>query len=161
MSESAMKSPNELILSAPRALTYAVAMGLSSVFAPTMYIRLSVSSSSSATAAPAGETCLKDVAAASPVAFSRSLTSCQPFNASSRFMYPGLPLSTCIGRWPLTPTDASFWLGLHPYFSFSVSTSLPASGVQYSGILTDLDEEGDPVGPVHGIPGLSGEFVYG
>ena len=37
-------------------------------------------------AAPAGDTCLKDVAAGSPVAFLSSLTNCQPLNASRKLI---------------------------------------------------------------------------
>ena len=35
---------------------------------------------------PAGDTCLKEVAAGSPVAFFSSLTSCQPLNASKKLI---------------------------------------------------------------------------
>lgn len=52
------------------------------------------------TAAPAGETCLKDVAAGRPVAFLSSLTSCHPLKASRKLIYPALPLSTFIGSSP-------------------------------------------------------------
>ena len=38
------------------------------------------------TAAPAGETCLKEAAAGRPVASFSSLTNCQLFNASNRFI---------------------------------------------------------------------------
>ena len=47
--------------------------------------------------APAGETCLNEVAAGSPVAFFRSRTSCQPLKASRKLIYPGFPESTLIG----------------------------------------------------------------
>lgn len=60
--------------------------------------------------APAGDTCLNEVAAGSPVAFLRSRTSCQPLKASRKLMYPGLPEST----W----SEAHFHL---PYRSLMVS----------------------------------------
>lgn len=47
---------------------------------------------------PAGETCLNDVAAGSPVAALSSFTSCHPLNASRKLMYPGLPFKTLTGR---------------------------------------------------------------
>ena len=43
---------------------------------------------------PAGDTCLNDVAAGSPVAFLSSLTNCHPLNASRKLIYPGLPFNT-------------------------------------------------------------------
>ena len=86
VSESEIKSPNDAILSAPRALMYAVASGVRFLDAGTKYIRLSVSESGNATAAPAGDTCLNEVAAASPVAFLSSCTSCQPLRASIRLI---------------------------------------------------------------------------
>lgn len=45
-------------------------------------------------AAPAGLTCLKDVAAGRPVTSLSSLTNCQLLKASHKFMYPGEPLIT-------------------------------------------------------------------
>ena len=81
-----MKSPNDAMRSAPRALMYAVASGLRIFLEGTKYIRLSVSESGNATAAPAGDTCLNDVAAARPVALLSSCTSCQPLRASIRLM---------------------------------------------------------------------------
>ena len=62
-SDSAIKSPYEDILSAPLALAYAQAMGESSSMSSMKYIFFIVSSSGFPIAAPAGETCLKDVAA--------------------------------------------------------------------------------------------------
>ena len=47
-----------------------------------------------ATAAPAGETCLKEAAAGRPVAALSSFTSCQELRASRKLIYPGLPLRT-------------------------------------------------------------------
>lgn len=44
--------------------------------------------------APAGLTCLKDVAAGRPNAFLSSRTSCQPFRASQRLINPGDPFTT-------------------------------------------------------------------
>ena len=43
---------------------------------------------------PAGLTCLKEVAAASPRAAFSSLTSCQALRASHRLMKPGEPFTT-------------------------------------------------------------------
>ena len=75
-SERDMKSPNEDILSAPLALAYAHASGESSPIASsTQYIFFSTSESGRPTAAPAGDTCLNDVAAGSPVARLSSATS--------------------------------------------------------------------------------------
>lgn len=45
-------------------------------------------------AAPAGLTCLKEVAAGRPVTSLSSLTSCQLLKASHKLMYPGEPLIT-------------------------------------------------------------------
>ena len=50
-----------------------------------------LSSSGRPTAAPAGETCLKEVAAGRSSAAESSLTSAQEFKASRRLMYPGDP----------------------------------------------------------------------
>lgn len=50
------------------------------------------------TAAPAGETCLKLVAAGNPTAAFSSLTSCQAFNASHKFIKPGEPFTTFKGN---------------------------------------------------------------
>lgn len=47
-------------------------------------------------AAPAGLTCLKDVADGRPVTSLSSLTNCQLFKASHKLMYPGDPLITKI-----------------------------------------------------------------
>ena len=79
-----------------------------------------MSDKGSPTAAPAGLTCLNEVAAGSPVASFNSLTSCQPLRASKRLINPGLPFTTVIGRSPFSiKTRAGFWLGLHPYLSSS------------------------------------------
>lgn len=43
---------------------------------------------------PAGLTCLKEAAAATPTALRSSRTSCQAFRASHRLMKPGEPLTT-------------------------------------------------------------------
>lgn len=48
-------------------------------------------------AAPAGETCLKLVAAGTPKACFNSLTNCQPFKASQKLMKPGDPFKTTNG----------------------------------------------------------------
>ena len=75
-SESEIKSPNDDILSAPLALAYAHASGESSpIDSSTQYIFFKTSVSGRPTAAPAGDTCLKDVAAGSPVASFNSFTS--------------------------------------------------------------------------------------
>lgn len=47
-------------------------------------------------AAPAGLTCLNDVAAGRPVTSLSSLTNCQLLKASHKLMYPGEPLMTKI-----------------------------------------------------------------
>ena len=49
---------------------------------------------------PEGLTCLNEAADGSPVAFFNSFTSCQPFNASNRLIYPGFPLIIVIGSSP-------------------------------------------------------------
>lgn len=49
------------------------------------------------TAAPAGETCLKLVAAGKFRALFNSFTNCQPFRASHKFMKPGEPFTTVSG----------------------------------------------------------------
>ena len=106
-SERAIKSPKDDILSAPLALAYAQARGESSP-------------RGRPTAAPAGDTCLKDAAAGSPVAFLSSFTSCQPFKASRKLIYPGFPLRTVTGSSPFSIYIlAGFWLGLQPYLSAS------------------------------------------
>ncbi|MPC21525.1 hypothetical protein E2C01_014512 [Portunus trituberculatus] len=69
-SDSATKSPNEDIRSAPLALA------------------------GTPTAAPAGDTCLKEAAAGRLRAALSSLTSCQAFRASHRLMKPGEPFTT-------------------------------------------------------------------
>ncbi len=70
------------------------------------------------TAAPAGLTCLKEVAAGSPVASFNSLTSCQLLKASRKLMYPGRPFNTSIGNSPsCMKMRDGFWLGLQPYFN--------------------------------------------
>ena len=66
----------------------------------TQQIFFSTSVSGKPTAAPAGETCLKEVAAGSPVAFFNSFTSCQPLNASKKLIQPGFPFNTLIGSSP-------------------------------------------------------------
>ena len=81
------------------------------------YIFLSSSVKGIAMAAPAGETCLKEVAAAMPVFFFSSFTSCQPLRASRKLIYPGLPLIMVTGSFPLADMEAHFWFGLRPYFS--------------------------------------------
>ncbi len=118
-SEREMKSPNDDIRSAPRALAYAHARGLRSKLSSTQYIFFSTSLSGRPIAAPAGETCLNEVAAGLPVAFFSSFTSCQPLKASRRFIYPGRPLRTVNGSSPLFSiyTREGFWFGLHPYLS--------------------------------------------
>ena len=50
-----------------------------------------LSSSGRPTAAPAGETCLKEVAAGRSRAAESSLTRAQELRASRRLMYPGEP----------------------------------------------------------------------
>ena len=83
--ETATKSPNEHNGSAWRERRYAIAVGESSL--PAASYTESISGSMGAyTAAPAGETCLKDAAAGRPVAAESSLTSCQAFKASRRLM---------------------------------------------------------------------------
>lgn len=49
-------------------------------------------------AAPAGLTCLKEVAAGRPVASVSSLTNCQLLKASHKLIYPGDPLTTEISK---------------------------------------------------------------
>lgn len=49
-------------------------------------------------AAPAGLTCLKDVAAGRSVTSLSSLTNCQLLKASHRLMYPGEPFITEISK---------------------------------------------------------------
>lgn len=53
-----------------------------------------LSSKGRPTAAPAGETCLKEVAAGRSSAAESSLTRAQEFRASRRLMYPGDPDKT-------------------------------------------------------------------
>ena len=118
-SDKEMKSPKEDILSAPLALAYAQARGESSPRSSTQYIFLSTSLKGSPTAAPAGETCLNEVAAGSPVASLSSFTSCHPLNASMKFIYPGLPLSTSIGSSPFsTYIRDGFWVWIASVFQF-------------------------------------------
>ena len=107
-SERAIKSPNELILSAPLALTYAVARGESLVFGEIKYISLSSSESGTAIAAPAGDTCLKEAAAGIFVVSFNSFTSCQAFKASRKLIYPALPFRTVTGSFPSIEIDAGF-----------------------------------------------------
>ena len=71
--------------SAPRARIYAVAIGVSST-PSTKYIFFNVSDKGTATAAPAGLTCLKDAAAGRPVASFNSRTNCQLLKASKRLI---------------------------------------------------------------------------
>ena len=98
---------------------YAVATGESST-PSTKYTFCSTFDSGTATAAPAGLTCLNEAAAGSPVAFLSSRTSCQLFIASSRLIYPGRPFKTWNGSSPSSMnTFAGFWFGLQPYFSSS------------------------------------------
>ena len=96
-----------------------MASGVSAAASGTSYAAASSAESGTATAAPAGDTCLKDAAAGSPVAARSSRTSCHAFAASRKLMYPGVPLSTVKGAAPPTrcPTHAGFWCGLQPYFS--------------------------------------------
>lgn len=85
--ESATKSPKDDILSAPRALAYAVASGVNELIMSSTWHSLACSGvSGTPTAAPAGLTCLKDVAAGKFKAVSSSLTNCQAFRASQRLM---------------------------------------------------------------------------
>lgn len=112
-SDSAMKSPKEDILSAPwgatsisansqgvrndipRARAYAHARGVNvSLRSSTPYTFFSVSSNSSPTAAPAGDTCLNEAAAGRLSASLSSLTSAYEFSASKRLIYPGDPHKT-------------------------------------------------------------------
>ena len=125
-SERAIKSPKELILSAPLALTYAVARGESFVFGEMKYISLSSSVKGMAMAAPAGETCLKEAAEGIFVVSFSSFTNCQAFKASRKLIYPALPFRTVTGSFPSIEIDAGFWLGLRPYFS-SILSVLPPS----------------------------------
>ena len=98
-----MKSPYEDIRSAPRALAYAQATGERRIFtSSTKYIFFSVSLKGKPIAAPAGDTCLNDVAAGIPVAAFNSFTSCQPLSASRKFMYPGRPFKTSTGSSPFS-----------------------------------------------------------
>ena len=97
ISDNAIKSPNDDILSAPLALAYALASGDNFPKSSTQYILANVSSNSFPTAAPAGDTCLNDVAAGSPVASFNSLTNCHPLKASKKFIYPGFPFKTFTG----------------------------------------------------------------
>ena len=69
-------------------------MGESSPSSSTKYMARSVSVRGWPTAAPAGDTCLKEAAAGSPVASFSSFTSCQELKASRKLMKPGLPFST-------------------------------------------------------------------
>lgn len=63
-SERATQSPNEDILSAPLALAYAVANGVKlSIISSTMHSLACSGVSGTATAAPAGLTCLNEAAA--------------------------------------------------------------------------------------------------
>ena len=82
----------------------------------TSYAAHSTSFKGTATAAPAGLTCLKLLAAARPVASRSSLTRSQALAASRRLMYPGVPLRTVKGRSELRREriPAGFWWGLHP-----------------------------------------------
>ena len=95
-----MKSPNDDIRSVPRALAYAVAIGDSSrpAISSTKQAFLSLSLITLPTAADEGLTCLKEAAVALPVASFISLTSCHPFKASRRLIYPGLPFKTSKGN---------------------------------------------------------------
>ena len=88
VSESAIQSPKEDILSVPRALAYAQATGLSSSpsISSTKHAFFSLSSSFLPSAAEVGLTCLKEVAEISPVASLSSRTSCQLLNASRKLM---------------------------------------------------------------------------
>ena len=61
-------------------------MGERSAPSSTKYICRSTSLRGLPTAAPAGDTCLKDAAAGRPVAAFNSFTSCQEFSASSRLI---------------------------------------------------------------------------
>ena len=61
-------------------------MGESAWSASTKYICFSTSLSGLPSAAPAGDTCLKDAAAGMPVAFLRAFTSCHELNASQKLM---------------------------------------------------------------------------
>ena len=85
------------------------------------YILLSFSERGTDTAAPDGDTCLKEAAAGIPSTVFRSFTRAYPLSASRKLMYPGFPLSTVTGSSrPVMDIEASFWLGLSPYLSFIV-----------------------------------------
>ena len=74
-------------LTVPRARAYAMASGLSWSFkSATIHSWASLSLNVTPTAAPAGLTCLKDVAAGRPSTIFNSWTNCQPLRASSRLM---------------------------------------------------------------------------
>ena len=79
---------------------YANALGvnLAAASGVTSYAAHSTSVNGTATAAPAGLTCLKLDAAARPVASRNSLTSNHALAASSRLIYPGVPLRTVNGK---------------------------------------------------------------
>ena len=80
-------SINLCVLTIPRARAYATASGLRRCFKSlTMQRRASLSLRGTATAAPAGLTCLNDVAAGRPSTCFNSDTNCQPLSASSRLM---------------------------------------------------------------------------
>ena len=90
--------------SALRARKYANALGvnLAAASGVTSYAAHSTSVKGTATAAPAGLTCLKLDAAARPVASRNSFTRSQALAASSKLMYPGVPLRTVKGKLELS-----------------------------------------------------------
>ena len=98
-SERAIQSPKEDILSVPRALAYAQAIGLSSKpsMSSTKHAFFSLSPRGLPSAAEVGLTCLKEVAQHSPVASLSSFTSCQLLKASRKLIYPGLPFRISTG----------------------------------------------------------------
>ena len=100
ISESAIQSPNDDILSVPLALAYAQASGLSSSpsISSTKQAFFNLSESFLPTAADVGLTCLNDVAQGSPVASFNSFTSCHELKASRKLIYPGLPHKISIGN---------------------------------------------------------------
>src|SRR5215471_5988318 len=122
----ASQSPYEHTRSAPRARANALATGESSSRSPTKYARRRASVSGRPIAAPAGETCLNEAAAATPVTFRSSRTSCQALSASSKLMYPGAPLRTSNGKSAPENTRAGAWCGFTPYRSVRDSVPIVA-----------------------------------
>eukprot|EP00479_Gromia_sphaerica_P010660 TRINITY_DN4970_c0_g1_i1.p1 TRINITY_DN4970_c0_g1~~TRINITY_DN4970_c0_g1_i1.p1 ORF type:complete len:168 (+),score=15.60 TRINITY_DN4970_c0_g1_i1:66-569(+) len=125
---NAAKSPKDDFGSAFLARMYAVACGDKSPL-PTSYVSLRISLNGTATAAPAGDTCLKEAAAGRFNDCRSSETSCQAFNASSRLMYPGFPFSTLKGKSvpSFVQMNAVSCCGLHPYFNGTPAYTKPFS----------------------------------